>query len=132
MKIQVKDFMFSPVLTALTTEKVTEVQALMERNKVHALPVIEISKQLPKNEVTIRGILTSTDFGKPHTDDTTAEELMTPKVHVLHQDSSVQSAARLMLRHEVHHLVVMHDGEIVGMVSSVDMVKLVAEHGLAG
>jgi signal-transduction protein with cAMP-binding, CBS, and nucleotidyltransferase domain len=30
----------------------------------------------------------------------------------------------------VHHVVVMDDGEIIGMLSSLDFVKLIAEHAL--
>ncbi|WP_417201408.1 CBS domain-containing protein [Bizionia sp.] len=35
-----------------------------------------------------------------------------------------------MLRHDVHHMVVMDEGNIVGMISSLDFVKLVAEYSL--
>jgi CBS domain-containing protein len=50
---------------------------------------------------------------------------------VIHIDSSVQAAAKMMLRHRVHHIVVMDDGRIEGIISSLDFVKLVAEQALA-
>ena len=53
---------------------------------------------------------------------------MATMVHVVHKNSSAQAAAKMMLRHEVHHIVVMDDGEIIGIISSLDFVKLVAEH----
>ena len=132
MRIQVKDFMTSPVLTAVSNEKVGDVRGKMERNKIHAMPVVELERKLPGNEILIRGIVTMTDLVKVLDENLKVEEIMTSSsVHVLHKDSSAQSAARMMLKHKVHHLVVMDDGEIVGMVSSLDFAKLVAEHSLA-
>lgn len=49
-------------------------------------------------------------------------------VQVVHVNSTAQSARKMMLRHKVHHTVVMDEGEIKGMISSLDFVKLVAEH----
>lgn len=39
-------------------------------------------------------------------------------VHVVHVDANVQAAAKMMVRHKVHHIVVMDDGRIEGMISS--------------
>jgi signal-transduction protein with cAMP-binding, CBS, and nucleotidyltransferase domain len=36
----------------------------------------------------------------------------------------------MMLRHNVHHIVVMDDGKIKGMISALEFVKLVAKHAL--
>lgn len=40
--------------------------------------------------------------------------------------ASIQEAARKMLSEDVHHLVVLEDGEVVGILSSYDFVKLAA------
>ncbi len=128
MRIRVKDFMSSPVSTAIGTTPVSEVRAMMEKAGVHAVPIIQISKELPENKVTIRGIVTATDLGVGVADNALVEDVMTSGVHVLHTDLSAGGAARMMLKKNVRHLVVMEDGEIVGIVSSLDFVKLVAEH----
>ena len=130
MRIQVKDFMSSPVTTAVGKNSIQEIQTLMERNSIHAIPIIRYSKQLPEAEVIIRGIITATDLYAEVDDKTSAEEIMTNKVHVIHKDSNAQSAANMMLKHKVHHLVVMDEGQIIGMISSLDFVKLVADHSL--
>lgn len=130
MRIQVKDFMSTPVITAVGETSVREIRTLMQNKRIHAIPIIRYSKQLPNAEVIIRGIVTGTDLNKEIDDKSPIEEIMTPKVHVMHKDSSVQAAAKMMLKHEVHHIVVMYEGEIVGMISSWDFVKLVAEHSL--
>ena len=130
MRIQVKDFMSAPVVTAIGEKKVSEIRALMERKNIHALPIISYSKKFPATEIRIRGIITTTDLSKKVKSKSSVEDIMTSKVHVIHKNSSAAAAAAMMLKHNVHHLVVMEDGKIIGMVSSTDFVKLVAQHEL--
>ena len=58
------------------------------------------------------------------------EQFMSDRVSVVHPDSSAQSAAQMMIKKGVHHLVVMEEGAIVGILSSSDFVKLVSEYQL--
>lgn len=131
MRIQVKDFMITSVVTSTGDKKVKEIRDLMNYNGIHAVPIISYSKQLPINKTTIEGIVTISDLIKTTDENTAVEEFMTKSVHVVHQDSSAQAAAKMMLKHDVHHIVVMKDGEVVGIISSADFVKLVADHNLA-
>ncbi len=130
MRIQVKDFMSSPVTTAVGKTSIKEIRTLMKRHNIHAIPIIRYSKQLPEVEVVIRGIISTTDLCTQIDDKTYVEEIMTNKVHIIHKDSNAHSAANMMLKHNVHHLVLMDEGKIIGMISSLDFVKLVADHSL--
>lgn len=130
MRIQVKDFMSAPVLTATEKNSIGQIRALMDRKGVHAIPIIEYSKKLPQNEVTIKGIVTVTDLSDDLDNHAHIKAVMTPKVYIIHKDSSAQSAAKMMLKQKVHHLVVMDEGKIVGIISSLDFVTLVATHSL--
>ena len=130
MRIQVKDFMSAPVKTAVGENSVKELRELMTRHEIHSIPIIQYVKQLPTPEVTIRGIVTASDLGKEIDGKTLAVDVMTANIHVIHKDSSAGSAAKMMLKHKVHHLVVMDNGSIIGMISSLDFVSLVAEHTL--
>ena len=130
MRIQVKDFMSSPVSTAVGENRVNEVRSLMDRKGIHAIPIIRYIKKLPDVEVAVRGIVTVTDLSKDIDGKSKVEEVMTPNIHVIHKHSSARAAAKMMLKHKVHHLVVMDNGKITGMVSSLDFVKLVALHSL--
>lgn len=131
MRIQVKDFMSTPVTTGTGETSVEEIRTLMSRKNIHSIPIIQYVKQLPEAEVTIRGIITATDIGKETDDKALAVDVMTASVHVIHQDSSARAAAKMMLKHKCHHLVVMDNGKVIGMVSSLDFVKLVAQYTLA-
>jgi CBS domain-containing protein len=131
MRIQVKDFMSSPVTTAQGNNSVKEIRELMKLKGFNAVPVIQDAKQLPNSEISIRGIITATDLSKELDDNSTIENVMSSKrVYVTHKDSSAQSAAKMMLKHDVHHMVVMDEGKIIGMISSLDFVKLVSDYSL--
>lgn len=131
MRIQVKDFMSSPVTMATGENSVQEIRHLMKTQGINAMPVVGKADNSPNAELTIRGIITATDMGNDLDEKAFIGDVMTfSKVHVIHTDSSAQAAAKMMLKHEVHHIVVMDIGRIVGMISSLDFVKLVAEHSL--
>ncbi len=131
MRIQVKDFMSSPVTVAMMDENILEIRTLMKEKGIHAIPIVVCTNDTIKVEETIKGIITSTDICEEVSDDALIEDVMTSSiVHVVHVDSSAKSAAKTMLNKNVHHMVVMDDGEIKGIVSSLDFVKLVAEHSL--
>ncbi len=131
MRIQVKDFMSAPVTTATGEHSVLEIRTLMKEKEINAIPIISYSNDKLKVKMTIQGIITATDISKEVNGDATVADVMTSSnVHVIHIDSSAQAAAKMMLRHKVHHIVAMDEGKIKGMISSLDFVKLVAEHEL--
>lgn len=129
MRIQVKDFMSSPVITSTGDTTVGKARDLMERKGLRALPVVDYEKKLPNIGTKLRGIVTDTDLNGAE-DEKLLEDIMTPKLHVIHKDSNAKSAASMMLKHKVRHLVAMEDGEIIGMISVMDIVKLVANYNL--
>ena len=131
MRIQVKDFMSAPVTTAMGEHNVLEIRTLMKEKGIHAIPIISYSNDTLKVEMTIQGIITATDISKEVSGDATVADVMTSSsVHVVHVDSSAKAAAKMMLKHKVHHIVAMENGEIKGIISALDFVKLVAEHSL--
>lgn len=131
MRILVKDFMSAPVTTASGEATVQEIRALMTKEGIHAIPIVSYAKDWPKAEMTIRGIVTATDIAKNVHAGAPMENVMTSSnVQAVHTESSARAAAKMMLRHKVHHMVVMDEGKIEGMISSLDFVKLVAEHSL--
>ena len=130
MRIQVKDFMSHPVQIAVATEKVATIRSQMNDNNIHACPVLENHKLPNQNDVNIAGIITGSDINNSMDGEMLVSEVMSNRVYVIHKDASAKSAAKMMKKHSVHHLVVMDEGKIVGMLSSLDFVELVAEHSL--
>lgn len=127
MSTQVKAFMTSPVFSCALPTDVGSIRDLMLQKGCHAIPLVEIGEN---KEVTIKGIVTSDDLLGVYDDTVDIQQVMTSKVHVVSQNSNAQSAAKMMLRHNCHHLLVMEEGEIVGIISSIDFTHLVAEKGI--
>ena len=122
MRVQVKDFMSAPVVTTTTDSDVAYARELMERKNVSAIPVVDLGEK-----ISVRGIVTRHDICGVSDESTPVVELMTNKILTVSSDTSAQAAANRMLRNQVHHLVVMEEDRIVGMLSSMDFVRLVAE-----
>ena len=131
MCIQVKDIMSAPVKVAMIDDNILEIRTLMKESGIHAIPIVSYTNDTLKVEETIKGIITSTDICENISDDALIEDVLKARiVHVVHINASVKRAAKMMLHNKVHHMVVMDDGDIKGMISSLDFVKLVAEDSL--
>jgi CBS domain-containing protein len=65
-----------------------------------------------------------------HLAERTVGEAMTTAVCSFPPDTSVQEAARFMLEARIHRVLVVDAGVLVGIVTSTDIVRAVADHGL--
>lgn len=61
-------------------------------------------------------------------EDVTVDEVMTRKVHSLPPDAAVEEAAMLMVEKQIHRVLVVEEDVLVGIVSTSDVAKAVAEH----
>ena len=118
--MKVSEIMSSPVVVTSKTNKISNVRNLIERKNIHAIPVLE-------QDGEINGIISSIDLAKEHNEDEIVQNIMSDRVYVILPDSRVVDAAKMLHKHHVHHLVVMDKGQVVGMVSSMDIVRLFAE-----
>jgi len=57
----------------------------------------------------------------------TVRDVMTPVVHHVAATATVAEAARTMVERHIHRLVVTQDGQPVGMITSMDLLRVVAE-----
>ena len=113
--MNVQEIMSSPVVVTRKGTQLKHTRELFARKGVHAIPVL-------REDGEIEGIISSGDVAKTHSDETRVEEIMTDMVHVVVKNNRVQDAAKIMLKHNVHHLVVMDDGDVIGMISSLDII----------
>lgn len=60
----------------------------------------------------------------------TVSEAMSRGLFALAPDVPADEAARYMLEHDIHRVLVLEDDELVGVVTTTDVVRAVAEHGL--
>ena len=121
MTVKIADLMARRVISATPHQSVAHVRGLMERNRIHAIPVVG-----PEMEPV--GIVSSADLAKRLKDATPIRRVMSQHVKTIPAYNSVSAAARAMRRGRIHHLVVTHEKRVIGMLSSFDLLKLVEDH----
>jgi predicted transcriptional regulator len=60
-------------------------------------------------------------------DETTAEHVMTPQVYDVNERTSIRQVAQVMHRGGIHRVFVTEGGEIRGIITAMDMLKVVAK-----
>lgn len=113
--------MAKQVITAQPHHSVEHVRNLMERNAIHSVPVVA-----PNNEPV--GIVTTTNLARRLKDSTPISRIMSKNVTVVPAYNDVSVAARIMRNHQIHHVIVTHEKQVVGLISSFDLLKLVEGH----
>lgn len=75
--------------------------------------------------------LTREDLGQRDVEERafTVRDVMTPVIHQVPVTASAAAAARLMIDQHIHRLVVTEGKEPVGIITSMDLLKAVAEQG---
>ena len=122
INIKIADLMAKRVITAQPHHSVEHLRGLMARNRIHALPIVG-----PAGEAL--GIVTTADLAaKGLKDLMPASKIMTTEIHAVPAYNDVHIAARIMRKHRIHHAVVTHEKQVVGMISSFDLLKLVEDH----
>jgi len=121
MNIKIADIMHKSVVTTVPHKSLGHVRDIMARNGISSVPVVN-----SENEVV--GIITTSDLTKGYDEGTPVSRIMPEKVFSVPAYSDVHLAARIMRNHHIHHLVVTHEREIVGVVSSFDLLQLVEDH----
>ncbi len=123
--IFLRDIMTKNVVTVAPTLSIREIAKVMERDEVSGVAVIS-----PERGVV--GIVTECDvlhhFGKRNWELLTAEEIMTPNIEAIMPDTTLEQAADVMQKKNIHRLLVM-DRDLsepqmpAGIVSACDIVK---------
>lgn len=107
------------VLTTVPHKSIEHVRQMMSRNNIQSVPVVNTD-----NEPI--GIVTTSDLMEGNLKEgTPISKVMTESVRTIQKYAGIQDAAHLMIKHKIHHLVVTHEKEVVGVISSFDLLKLV-------
>ena len=139
--LKLKDIMTPDVVSAAPDMTIRDAMELLSQRHVSGAPVIDGGK--------VVGIFSSSDLltlladlndttpsltfrrRKSRTtplEDITVDEVMTRKVQTLPPDCSIEEAARLMVEKQIHRVLVMDGHLLLGIVSTSDVAKAVAEH----
>jgi CBS domain-containing protein len=118
--MRIEKIMNTPVVFTQKTVKVSNLKDMFARKKINAVPVID-------SDGILSGIVTSADLAAIHNNNLLVADILTPKVHICLKNNRVKDAAKTMLKHNIHHMIVMEDGDVVGMISSMDIIKVYTE-----
>ena len=117
----ITSLMSSPVFSVSMDDTVQTIEALMSQHKLSWLPVIE-AEGAPVGVIALSDLL---QFHLRNQDPAVvcAWQICHYKPISVSADASVVEVARLLLAHKIHHVVVMQDDTMIGVVSALDFVR---------
>lgn len=138
---RVADIMCRKVLTVKPELPVQELAQLFHKMHVSGFPVIDdrekllglvsqadvisnVCSQSSRQAGFYQTLFMTPAYGTEEIPpDLTVADIMTPFVYFATEDSSIQEVLDLMLEHSIHRVVVTRQGQLVGLVSSMDLLK---------
>lgn len=125
-KLLVKDVMSSPVITIRESALVNEVAELMSKNDLGCI-IVTSKDGKPVGIITERDLVERVLAKNIKPDALKAEEAMTAPLITIEADVTISEAARRMSRLNIRRLGVMYKGQLVGLVSSKDILAVMPE-----
>jgi len=125
-RMLVKDIMTSPVVTIDEDAPVNKAAQLMDKNKLGCVIVIS-KKGKPLGIITERDLVTRVLAKNAKASKLTAKEVMTSPLITVDPDETLSEAARRMSQLSIRRLGVMYKGDLIGLVSSKDILAITPE-----
>ncbi len=116
----VADVMTPFLQTVRLGESIAAVRDAMAEQGVHAVPIVDGYGELC-------GIVSTADLVEGWSPSQPVEQIMTRNVKTVESSAEVTSAAYAMLDAGIHHLVVADGASLVGMLSSWDLLRCLAD-----
>jgi len=121
MRKQITSLIGKNIITVKLNDTVETVEKVLDSHQLSCVPVIN-------TEGECFGVISAPDLVHFHNarKNPIAErawEMCTHKIIEVSADISVKEAAELMVKNNIHHLVVIEDGSIKGIVSSIDIIR---------
>jgi CBS domain-containing protein len=121
MRKQITSLIGENVITVKLNDSVETVEKILDSHRLSCVPVINTQGEC-------FGVISAPDLVHFHNarKNPIAErawEMCTHKIIEVSSDISIKEAAELMVENNIHHLVVIEDGSIKGIVSSIDILR---------
>lgn len=140
--MRVRDVMSTRLVTISPEHSVWHAARIMLAERVSGLPVLDDGQSLV-GLVTEGDLLRRSELGTPLADGSLEERargyvrsrswkvgaLMSSPVLTIEDDAALSEAAMLLGIHRIKRLPVLHDGQLVGIVSRSDLLKVISEGG---
>jgi len=130
---KVKDYMSAPIYVIERNENIQRARNLMFKYGVGRLPVMDDGKLVgivTKYDITNRLNQAAPEWRRRPIDKVPIQVVMTEKPLTIFPDATMPQAAELLIENGISGLPVERDGEIVGMITSRDIMKYFSEQDL--
>ena len=123
-----RDLARTEVVSVTPETPVSEVEQIVSERRIGGVPVMDESGEL-------MGIISASDLvrlhakGKSDIGSLSAWEVMTPDVLWVAADTPLHEVASRMVEAHVHRILVYDGDKLIGLITSYDMMKVVAESG---
>ena len=122
--ILVQDIMTKAIISVNTETTVFQVAKMMEQGGIGAV--------LVKKDGHLSGIVTDRDYATKImannlSSDTSIEKIMSSPLITINYDESISAAAERMTSKKIRKLAVTNDGNIIGLITSTDLVTQLAK-----
>jgi CBS domain-containing protein len=125
-KMLVKDVMSSPAVTVDENAPAHKVAALMAKHEYGCILVL--TKQAkPMGIITERDLVVRVLAKNAKPDTLKAKSVMTSPLMTIESDATINDAAKLMSKLNIRRLGVMYKGQLVGIISSKDVLAVMPE-----
>jgi CBS domain-containing protein len=125
-RMMVKDIMSNPVITTEEEAPSNKVALLMDENKVGAVVVTNKEGQ-PLGIITERDLVIRVLSKNLKPDAVKAREIMTSPLVTIEPEATINEAAKRMSRIDIRRLGVLYKGNLVGIISSKDILGVMPE-----
>jgi CBS domain-containing protein len=130
-----RDIMHTDLITVRADMPLHEVMQLLSHRRISGAPVVD-TEGLPVGVVSLTDVahyVSQSWIGPPTEEnqqrvaETRVIEVMSPFLHFAEEETSLHGLADLMVEHQVHRLLVLREGVVVGLISSLDLIRALAE-----
>ena len=125
-KMLVKDVMSSPVVTIKEDASVNRVAELMDKHGLGGI-IVTTKEEKPLGIITERDLVGRVLAKNVKPDSVKAKEVMTSPLITIEPDETIKEAARRMSRLNIRRLGVVYRGQLIGVLSSKDVLAVVPE-----
>ena len=130
---KVKDYMSAPIYVIERNEPIQRARNLMFKYAIGRLPVMDAGMLVgivTKYDITNRLNQAAPEWRRRPIDKVPIQVVMTEKPITIFPDATMPQAAELLIENGISGLPVERDGEIVGMITSRDIMKYFSEQDL--
>jgi CBS domain-containing protein len=117
----VKEIMTHKIVTINPTDKANKAAISMSDNDVSSLIVLDNNGQ-PVGIITERDLVREVCTHDASSNNFVIQHIMSSPVATIDPNSSVETAANIMLENKVRHLLVMEENRLVGIITSGDFI----------